>query len=173
MRGEVGEVLRRRVRETSARAAMRREADVRQRRERHPASPTSPRAQQRRRRPAPWFAPNACDRSSRNRSAASRAATPPSVTPSLSKLISATIGSAGHRAHRLDRDLELVEVVERLEDEQVGAAALEDARLLGEQLAVVLLAVLDVAERPDRAADQHLAAGDLARLPRELHRRSS
>ena len=37
-------------------------------------------------------------------------------------------------AHRRDRVDELVEVVERLEHEQVGAAAFEDRRLLGEEL---------------------------------------
>ena len=37
-------------------------------------------------------------------------------------------------AHRLDRVDELLEVVERLDHEEVGAAALEDRGLLGEEL---------------------------------------
>ena len=36
--------------------------------------------------------------------------------------------------HAVHRSLELVEVEERLEHEQVGAAAFEDGRLLGEEL---------------------------------------
>ncbi len=48
-------------------------------------------------------------------------------------------------AHRRDRVDELVEVVERLEHEQVGAAALEHRRLLGEELVAL---ALDVAASP-------------------------
>ena len=40
-----------------------------------------------------------------------------------------------HAAHRLDGVHRLVEVVERLDHEQVGAAALQHACLLGEELA--------------------------------------
>ena len=52
------------------------------------------------------------------------------------------VGVEGHQrderqlrdaAHRLDRGDELVEVVERLEQDQVDAAALEDPRLLGHE----------------------------------------
>ena len=70
-------------------------------------------------------------------------------------------------ANRLDRRLQLVEVVERLEHEEVGAAAFEDRRLLGEEVAARLGPELDVPERTDRAGDEDVAAGDLARLPRE------
>jgi hypothetical protein len=69
---------------------------------------------------------------------------------------SATIG-------RLDRDHELVEVEERLEHEQVCPAPLQDRRLLGEEPGS-LFEVRVVAERADRAPDEDVAPGDLARL---------
>src|SRR5205809_953919 len=73
-------------------------------------------------------------------------------------------GEARDAANRLDRGLELVEVVERLDHEEVGAASLEDRRLLGEQLRARLGAELDVAEWPDRARDEDGVPGHLARL---------
>ena len=42
-------------------------------------------------------------------------------------------------------------------------------RLLGEQGVPVVLGVADVAQRPDRAGDEHLLARDLPRVPRDLH----
>ncbi len=74
------------------------------------------------------------------------------------------------RANRVDRGEQLVEVVEGLEHEEVDAAALEQLGLLGEQRTPVLFVVAEVAEGADRAADIDVAAGDLARLARELHR---
>ena len=69
-------------------------------------------------------------------------------------------------AHRLDRDDELVEVEERLDHEQVDAATLEDPRLLRVEGAVLGgVEDLELAERADRARDEDVAAGDLARLP--------
>ena len=79
-------------------------------------------------------------------------------------------GQGRHPAHRLDRVDELLEVVERLDHEQVGAAALEDARLLGEQL-VSHARRRRLADRADRAGDEHVASRDLPRLAGELHRR--
>ena len=75
----------------------------------------------------------------------------------------------GDAAYRLDRLLELGEVVERLHHEEVDAAALEDGGLLRERREALVLRVADVAERPDRAADVDDTAGDLARVARELH----
>src|SRR5581483_9510266 len=63
-----------------------------------------------------------------------------------------------------------VELEERLHHEQVDAAALEDARLLGEELGRVEPAQLDVPERADRAGDEHVAARHLPRLARDAHR---
>ena len=136
VRGELGEVLRRRVRVDHPAARQAREADVRQRRERPARSPASARApsarragrrrgsRRSRRRRAPA-----------SRSAASRAVTPASVSASSSKVSSATIGSVETPRTRRDRVDELVEVEERLEHEQVDAAALEQRGLLGEELA--------------------------------------
>ena len=76
----------------------------------------------------------------------------------------------GHAADGRDRRLQLVQVVERLDEEEVDAAGLEQLRLLGEELAPSVLRVADVAERPDRAGDQHLRARDLPRLAGDLHR---
>ena len=89
------------------------------------------------------------------------------------------VGVEGHQrderqlrdaAHGLDRDEQLVEVVERLEHEQVDAAALEDARLLDEERGGLGgVEQLGLAERADRAGDEDLAAADLPRLAREPH----
>src|SRR5262249_20272525 len=65
---------------------------------------------------------------------------------------------------------ELVEVVEGLEYEDVCAAAFEDRRLFGEEAGTTLRSELDVAERADRASDEHVPAGYFARLAREPDR---
>ncbi len=59
-------------------------------------------------------------------------------------------------AHRADRRFQLVEVVERLDEEEVDAATLEKAGLLAEDLEGALGAdrVLKVSERPDRRRRQ-------------------
>ena len=74
---------------------------------------------------------------------------------------------ARHRADRCDRGLEIVEVEERLHHEEVGAAPLEHARLLRVEGRRLEALELDVAEGPDRAGDEDVAAADLARLARE------
>ena len=73
----------------------------------------------------------------------------------------------GDAAHRLDGIAELVQVVERLDHEQVGAAPLEDLRLVGEQLPTHTRG-RGLADRPDRARDEHVPAGHLARITGEL-----
>ena len=77
----------------------------------------------------------------------------------------------GDGLHRQDRGLELVEVVEGLDEEEVDATAFEQTGLLVEDGVRVLGArrTLQVTQRPDRAADQHGDARDLARLARQLH----
>ena len=75
----------------------------------------------------------------------------------------------GDGAHRRDRRLELVEVEERLDHEEVDAAAFEHRRLLRDELGGIEAAQLDVAERPDRAGDEDVAPRDLARLARDAH----
>ena len=65
-----------------------------------------------------------------------------------------------------DRGEELVELVERLDHEEVDAAALEELRLLGEDGVAVLHRP---AERADRAGDEDVRAGHLARVARDLH----
>ena len=77
-------------------------------------------------------------------------------------------GQARDRPDGLDRVHELVEVVERLDHEQVGASALEHGGLVGEELAA-LVGGERVAERADRAGDEDLAPGHLARVAGELH----
>src|SRR5439155_24161641 len=68
-----------------------------------------------------------------------------------------------------DRGLELVQLVERLDHEQVDAPPIEDLGLLGEDRRALLGGeALRVAEGADRACDEDLAAGDLACLAREL-----
>ena len=72
---------------------------------------------------------------------------------------------------RLDRRHQLVEVEERLDHEEVDAAPLEDPRLLGEDRRCERCRSVQLAQRADRAGDEDVAAGDLARLARELHAR--
>ena len=77
----------------------------------------------------------------------------------------------GDAAHGRDGDLERVEVEEGLEHEEVDAAAFEDQRLLGvERPVLVDVEHLELAQRADRAGDEDVAAGDLARLAGEPHR---
>jgi hypothetical protein len=108
----------------------------------------------------------------------------PEIAEHLSDVLGA--GAVGHRAfaverHRggdrelrrtlprgLDRDAQLIEVSERLEHEQVGAALRERPRLLDERRArqrqlVGAVWPRDVARRPDRAPHIRLVADDLAR----------
>ena len=160
---ELGEVLGGRVRERDARAGDRRQPDVRQGRERRSVAGHVGERVERRGRPA----------------AVVRAERGQVELPQARAGVACR--DAGHRhpvaveahqrhdrqardgAHRLDRELQLEQVVERLEHHDIGAAALQDPRLLGERGAVVLSA------RPDRPADEDLAAGDLACLAGELH----
>src|SRR5437764_386286 len=72
-------------------------------------------------------------------------------------------------ADAIDRVDQLLQVVERLDHEQVRAPALEDHRLLGEQL-VPDAGAGGLAERADRAGDEDVAADGLARLAGELDR---
>ena len=66
---------------------------------------------------------------------------------------------------------ELVEVEERLEHEQVDAAALEYPSLLRVQRPVLArVEHLELAERADRTGDQHVPARHLACLACEAHR---
>ena len=102
-------------------------------------------------RPAPWFAPRAATSRAASRSAAWAALTPASVSASSSKVISATTGSDDTAANGSDRVGQLLQVEERLEHEEVGAAVLEHRSLLREQLAPPLRA-RGLAERADRAA---------------------
>ena len=173
LRREVAEVLGRRVRVDDAAADDAREADVRQRRERQRprrASPSS--ASSAACGPAPWFVPIAATSSRASRSAAAAASIPPA---SLGVVVEGEERDDRERrdaADGLDRRDELVEVEERLDHEQVDAAALEHARLLGVERAVLAgVEDLELAERADRARDQHVAARDLARLAREADAR--
>jgi len=73
----------------------------------------------------------------------------------------------GHAAHCLDGGEQLLEVVERLDHEQIDAATFEQLRLLGEDRLPVLGRP---SERADRAGDEDLPAGDLPRVAGDLHR---
>ena len=77
-------------------------------------------------------------------------------------------GQPRHAADGSDRRDQLVELVERLDHEEVDAAAFQQRRLLGEDRLALLRRP---AERADRAGDEDVRAGDLARVPRNLHRR--
>jgi len=79
-------------------------------------------------------------------------------------------GEARDASHRVDRVLDLVQVVERLDEEEVDAAPVEDARLLGEELSPDARGGA-LSERPDRTGDEDRLSGDLACVSRELDRR--
>ena len=172
VRRELREVLRRGVRVDDAAAGHAREADVRQRRERDAV------------------AAHLLDRAERGLEAravvrAERA------DPELAQLVgSVARGHAGeglrlvlereqrddrqarYRANGLDRDDELVEVEERLEHEQVGAAPLQDRRLLGEEPGALFgVRVVDSPSGPIEPADEDVAPGHLAGLAGEADAR--
>ena len=119
--------------------------------------------------PAPWFAPIAATSSPASRSAASRAPTPGERLGVLVEGQERDDRQRRDAPHGRDRVHELLEVEERLEHEEVGAAVLEHRRLLREELEPLLRA-RRLAERPDRAADEDVAARQLPRLAGELHR---
>ena len=73
-------------------------------------------------------------------------------------------------ANRLHRGDELVELVEGLDHEQVDAAALEQPRLFREHRAALFHPAVDLSEGADRAGDEDVSAGDLARVTGDLHR---
>ena len=77
----------------------------------------------------------------------------------------------GHGADGVDRHRELVEVEERLDGEEIDSPALEEPCLLGEHRGLVVSVLARVAERPDRARDEHVAAGHLPRVARDLRGR--
>ena len=172
LRRELGEVVGRRVREDDAVAGEAREADVRERGEDEPVALHRGERVQRRRRAGAVVRARGRDVEpgeplgrGLGRDAAERLA----------------VGVEGHQrddrqrrdaADGLDRGDELVEVEERLEHQQVDAAALEDLRLLAEELALLGgVEPLDVADRADRAGDVDVRARHLPRLAREAHRR--
>ena len=115
--------------------------------------------------PAPWFVPIAATSSSASRRPAAARIDP---TAGLGVVVEREQRHDRKRrdpADRLDRRDELVEVEERLDHEQVDAAPLEHAGLLCVQRPVLArVEHLQLAERPDRAGDQHVTAGDVARL---------
>ena len=74
---------------------------------------------------------------------------------------------ARHAPHRLDRVNELLEVVERLRHEEVGSAPLEHTGLLREELPADPRG-RGLADRAHRPGDEHIAACDLACLAGEL-----
>ena len=176
LRGELGEVVGRRVRIDDAAAAAARQPDVRLRREREPVrrlrpSPRARRAprpgrrrssRRRRRRPAPRAARRIAGRDAGER---------------LGVLVEGELGDDRQRRdgpHRGHGRLELLEVEERLDHEQVDAAPLEEPRLLEEDVVGVLAAVraVELAERADRAGDEDLLARR-SRAPRARASRRS
>ena len=118
--------------------------------------------------PAPWFAPIAATPSSRRRSAARAAETPGERLRACVEREHGEHGERGDTADRFDRRFELVQLEEGLDGEEVDAAAFEDGGLLGEDLAALVGVDAGLAERADRAGDEHVAARDLPRLAREL-----
>ena len=117
--------------------------------------------------PAPWLAPIAATPRAWRRSAASL----PEAGERLRACVEGEHRQDGERRdapHRFDRGHELVELEEGLDREEVDAAALEHLGLLGEELLAFVCGNASFAERADRAGDEDVAPGDLARLAGEL-----
>ena len=150
-----------------------READVRLRRERESVRDLGHLGERGERRATapPRSSPrSATTPAAASASTASRADTPASVSRVLVERELRDDRKRRDGPHGGDGGLELLQVEERLDHEQVDAASLEKPRLLEEDVVGVLAAVrpVELAERADRARDEDLAAGDLARLTREL-----
>ena len=172
VRGEVREVLRRRVREHDAVPGQARQADVGHGREREVAVRRVHLVQGRQcgldadsvvgadRREA--CVAQRFDRRLRGHSA-----------ERLTLLVEGEHGhdrEGGDLPHGLDRLLELVELEEGLDHEEVDAARIERCGLLFEDpAAVVRRDVAELAERADRPGDENVPACDLAGLTSELH----
>jgi hypothetical protein len=170
LRGELGEVGRSRVREDDPLAAHAREADVRQRCEHGSVAAHLGQRGER------GGGPGAVVRAVRGEAERTQ---PRRRVLRLHAGERLSTGVEGEQcderecrdgADRGDRRLQLVEVVERLEHEQVDPASLEHPRLLGAELRPVVPGELDVAERADRARDEDVPPGDLARLAGDADR---
>ena len=165
MRGELGEVLRRRVREDDALPGEARQPDVRQRGERLAALAHPLDRPERRLEPDSVVRADGGDVELRERG---RRLLRRDAAERLRVLVEgeqADDRQRGARAHRPDRRDELVELVEGLDHEEVDATAFEQLCLLGEDGVAVLGRA---AERPDRAGDEHVGAGHLACVARDL-----
>ena len=117
-------------------------------------------------RPTPWFAPIAATSSARERCGRLLGG---DASERLRVLVEGQERDDRQRrdgADGADRGEELVELVERLDHEEVDAAALEELRLLAEHGIAILHRA---AERADRAGDEDVRAGHLARVARDLH----
>jgi hypothetical protein len=145
-----------------------READVRQGGEREPCVAHVAEGAQGNRRPRPVIRPDRCDVEACKAPCGRLGA---DAAGDLGLVVEREQRDDRERrdlAHRLDGDDELLEVEEGLDHEQVDAASLEHACLLGIERAVLGgVEHLELAERADRARDEDVAARDLACLPRD------
>ncbi len=169
MRGELGEVVRRRVRIDDPVAGHAREADVRHGREREAV------AAHRVQRAEGGLNPGAVVRADGgdvellepgDRVACRHA------RERLGVLVEREHGEDGERRDAPDRGdcaLQFRQVEEGLDGEEVHAPAFENFRLLGEDLRAVLVRDrFQLAEWPDRAGDEHVPAGHFSRVAGEL-----
>ena len=170
MRGELGEVLRRGVWVDDPIAGHAREADVRHRRERQAvAAHLAQRGEGR----LDSCAVVRADRGHAELAQALRGLFGRKAREGLGARVEGEHREDRERsdaADAADRGLELLELEERLDGEEVDAAAFEDRGLLGEDLRALGGgdAAAGLAERPDRAGDEDVAARDLPCLAREL-----
>ncbi len=168
VRGELREVLRRRVRVDDAVAGHARETDVRHRGEREPV------AVHLAQRGEGGLDAGAVIRADRGHAEVAEAFSGVSGGEPRERFCARVERQhcehrqGGDAADGLDRRLELVELEEGLDGEEVDAAALEDGGLLGEDLLALVGLDRLVAEGADRAGDEHVAARDLPRLACQL-----
>ncbi len=76
----------------------------------------------------------------------------------------------GYVPYGCDCGGKIVQVVERLDHEQVDASPLQELRLLGKDRAPLLMESPDLAEGADRPCDEHVLPRDLTGVPGDLHR---
>ena len=165
---ELAEVLRRRVREDDARAREAGEADVGKRSEHETVALHFRERVQRRRRTRTVVRPDRREPELAEAVGRVRCRDAAERLPVGVERHQRDERQARHTAHGLDRDEELLQVVERLQHQQVDAAALQHPGLLDEQRGRLGgVEQLRLAEGADRAGDEDLAARHLARLPRE------
>ena len=125
--------------------------------------------------PTPQLTPIASTPAAVSASTAASGVVPSASTRSSPNVIDAMTGTSAAGARLVDREQQVAEVEEGLDDEEVGAALEQAVDLLPERRPDRrVVGVAELARRrpsgPMRAADPRVAAADVARLAGDLRR---